>query len=89
MVNSLTGKTINNKISRLTKQVFFNRYANLIKQLPSLCISRTVTGDYSETKRSAHDYQIAKRELFDAFKREDLGSWLKKPLEQDIFSIAK
>lgn len=89
VVNSLTGKTVNNKISRLTKQVFFTRYANLIKQLPNLRIPRNINGDYTETKRTALDYQLAKRELFDAFRREDLGSWLKKPLEQDNFSIAK
>lgn len=89
VVNSLTGKTVNNKISRLTKQVFFNRYANLIKQLPNLRIPRSIAGDYSEMKRSAADYQMAKRELFDAFRREDLGSWLKKPMEQDNFSITK
>lgn len=89
VVNSLTGKTVNNKVSRLTKQVFFMRYANLIKQLPNLRIPRNISGDYSETKQSARDYQIAKRELFDAFRREDLGSWLKKPIEQDNFTLPK
>lgn len=63
------------------------RYANLIKQLPNLRIPRSITGDYSETKQAARDYQIAKRELFDAFRREDLGSWLKKPIEQDNFNL--
>lgn len=89
VVNSLTGKTVNNKVSRLTKQVFFGRYANLIKQLPNLRIPRSITGDYSETKQAAREYQIAKRELFDAFRREDLGSWLKKPIEQDNFNLPK
>lgn len=89
VVNSLTGKTVNNKVSRLTKQIFFGRYANLIKQLPNLRISRSITGDYSETKQAAREYQIAKRELFDAFRREDLGSWLKKPIEQDNFNLPK
>lgn len=84
VVNSLTGKTVNNKISRLTKQVFFVRYANLIKQLR---IPRSIAGDYSEAKQAAREYQIAKRELFDAFRREDLGSWLKKPIEQDNFNL--
>lgn len=87
VVNSLTGKTVNNKVSRLTKQLFFSRYANLIKQLPNLRIPRTITGDYSEVKLTARDYQVAKRELFDAFRREDLGSWLKKPIEQDNFGM--
>lgn len=89
VVNSLTGKTVNNKISRLTKQVFFVRFANLIKQLPNIRIPRTITGDYGETKAMARDYQAAKRELFDAFRREDLGNWLKKPMEQDLFHLPK
>lgn len=65
------------------------RYAALVKQLPNLCIARTITGDYSETKRSVRDYQLAKRELFEAFRREDLGNWLKKPMEQDEFHLPK
>lgn len=89
VVNSLTGKTVQNKISRLTKQMFFMRYGNLIKQLPNLRISRNINGDYSETKAASRDYQTAKRELFDAFRREDLGSWLKKPIEQDNFTMPK
>lgn len=74
-------------MSRLTKQVFFGRYANLIKQLPNLRVPRSICGDYSEMKSMARDYQVAKRELFDAFRREDLGSWLKKPIEQDNFNV--
>lgn len=31
--------------------------------------------------------QIAKAELVSAFKREDLGNWLKKPMEQDQFMV--
>lgn len=31
--------------------------------------------------------QVAKQELFTAFKREDLGHWLKKPIEQNQFSL--
>lgn len=63
------------------------RYSNLIKQLPNLRIPRSINGDYSEAKQAAREYQVAKRELFDAFRREDLGSWLKKPIEQDNFSL--
>ncbi|KAH8235337.1 hypothetical protein KR038_004396 [Drosophila bunnanda] len=33
--------------------------------------------------------QTAKLELFSAFKREDLGSWLKKPIEQDEFGLVE
>lgn len=57
VVNSLTGKTVNGKISRITKQTFFNRYGVLIKKLPNIKI-RNVIGDYSETKASVKDYQV-------------------------------
>ncbi|XP_055841472.1 double-stranded RNA-specific editase Adar isoform X1 [Episyrphus balteatus] len=86
VVNSLTGKTVNNQISRITKQNFFMKYGYLVKNLPGMP-SRKVPFDYGETKSKVKDYQIAKRELFAAFRREDLGNWLKKPIEQDEFAL--
>jgi hypothetical protein len=32
-------------------------------------------------------FQLAKKALFEAFTREDLGLWLKKPIEQDQFPV--
>lgn len=49
--------------------------------------NRRIVCDYGETKLKVEDYQTAKRELFDAFRREDLGNWLKKPIEQDEFCL--
>ncbi|KAM7346458.1 adenosine deaminase acting on RNA isoform 6-T10 [Cochliomyia hominivorax] len=86
VVNSLTGKTVNNQISRITKQMFFRKYGNLVKNLPGLPEKKIQT-DYGQTKAKVKDYQIAKRELFAAFRREDLGNWLKKPQEQDEFAL--
>ncbi|XP_030377950.1 double-stranded RNA-specific editase Adar-like isoform X1 [Scaptodrosophila lebanonensis] len=88
VVNSLTGRTIGNQVSRITKQAFFVKYGFLMKNLPGI-VSRKVTTDYGQTKARVKDYQIAKLELFAAFKREDLGSWLKKPIEQDEFGLAE
>lgn len=59
VVNSLTGKTINGKVSRITKQAFFTKYADLIKRLPNVQ-NRIVRGDYGETKMSVRDYQVSK-----------------------------
>lgn len=87
VVDSSTGKTVYNKVSRLAKRKFFARYANLIKQLPNLRIERTITSDYSGTKQNAHEYQIAKRELCATLRSQCLGSWLKKPIELDKFSL--
>ncbi|KAI8128048.1 Double-stranded RNA-specific editase Adar [Lucilia cuprina] len=81
VVNSLTGKTVNNQISRITKQMFFRKYGSLVKNLPGLPEKKIQT-DYGQTKA-----KIAKRELFAAFRREDLGNWLKKPQEQDEFAL--
>lgn len=58
VVNSLTGKTINGKVSRITKQAFFTKYSDLIKRLPNVQ-NRVVRGDYGETKMSVRDYQVS------------------------------
>lgn len=57
VVNSLTGKTINGKVSRITKQAFFAKYAAIIKRLPNIAV-RSVRGDYGETKLAVKDYQV-------------------------------
>ncbi|XP_017021702.1 double-stranded RNA-specific editase Adar isoform X3 [Drosophila kikkawai] len=88
VVNSLTGRTIGGQVSRITKQAFFVKYGFLMKNLPGIPI-RKVTTDYGQTKANVKDYQTAKLELFSAFKREDLGSWLKKPIEQDEFGLVE
>lgn len=63
IVNSITGKTIDKQISRITKQAFFVKYANLIKALPNICVPRDITGDYSDVKASARNYQVDFNEL--------------------------
>ncbi|XP_052856828.1 double-stranded RNA-specific editase Adar isoform X8 [Drosophila gunungcola] len=88
VVNSLTGRTIGGQVSRITKQAFFVKYGFLMVNLPGILV-RKVTTDYGQTKANVKDYQTAKLELFSAFKREDLGSWLKKPIEQDEFGLAE
>uniref|UniRef100_A0A336KPF9 CSON013385 protein n=2 Tax=Culicoides sonorensis TaxID=179676 RepID=A0A336KPF9_CULSO len=90
VVNAFTGRpeggTSTSKTSRLTKQMFFQRYASLIKILPQV-EKHEVNDDYSDTKAAVKDYQMAKKELFAAFQREDFGTWLKKPMEQDQFVL--
>uniref|UniRef100_A0A182P2A5 A to I editase domain-containing protein n=1 Tax=Anopheles epiroticus TaxID=199890 RepID=A0A182P2A5_9DIPT len=91
IVNSFTGKLVNNntntnKMSRLSKQSFYQRYSTVIASLPGIPL-REVKPTYFETKMSVAEYQQAKRELFAAFSKEDLGEWLKKPIEQDQFTL--
>ncbi|XP_038105545.1 double-stranded RNA-specific editase Adar isoform X5 [Culex quinquefasciatus] len=93
IVNSFTGKLINNntntnKMSRLSKQSFYRRYAAIIERLPEPApVLREVLPTYFETKMAVPEYQQAKKELFAAFAKEDLGDWLKKPIEQDQFTL--
>ncbi|KAL1396111.1 hypothetical protein pipiens_010747 [Culex pipiens pipiens] len=93
IVNSFTGKLINNntntnKMSRLSKQSFYRRYAAIIERLPEPApVLREVLPTYYETKMAVPEYQQAKKELFAAFAKEDLGDWLKKPIEQDQFTL--
>jgi hypothetical protein len=32
-------------------------------------------------------FQLAKHQLKDAFARAQLGAWVKKPMEQDMFEV--
>jgi len=43
---------------------------------------------YSEAKASSEGFQKAKKELFKAFTKAGLGTWVKKPMEQDEFDIS-
>jgi double stranded RNA-specific editase B len=86
IINSFTGKTVCNKYSRLTKQNMFHRFSRIVSQLPNVS-NRSICKDYGDEKGLVYDYQQAKRELIAAFQREELGNWLKKPMEQDQFPL--
>ena len=43
------------------------------------------TVQYDSAKMAAVDFQEAKKQLFEAFKKAELGNWIKKPMEQDEF----
>lgn len=42
---------------------------------------------YSEAKLVAQTYQAVKQQLFKAFQKAGLGTWVKKPPEQDQFLL--
>jgi len=43
---------------------------------------------YSEAKSASNAFQEAKSQLFAAFKKSELGTWVKKPMEQDEFNCS-
>ncbi|XP_037816742.1 double-stranded RNA-specific editase Adar-like [Lucilia sericata] len=81
-----TGRRIYNETSLLSKQAFFYNYNYLLNNLPNVggaCMSN----NYAEAKENARYFQIVKKEMFAAFYRADLGSWVKKPIEQNEFTM--
>ncbi|KAG1671843.1 Double-stranded RNA-specific editase 1 [Nymphon striatum] len=85
IVNTMTGKIDAQTPSRLCKRNFFQRFMNLKEKYPQL---KEISGVYSEAKAAASDYQQAKLQFSKAFMDSSLGNWMKKPLEQDQFSLA-
>ncbi|KAJ9599945.1 hypothetical protein L9F63_009773, partial [Diploptera punctata] len=89
IINSVTGKDDRGVASRLSKQGLFRRFLNLIGRIS------TITGiafnscpqQYSDAKEAVQDYKMAKEQLVLAFHKAELGTWLKKPIEQDQFEL--
>lgn len=86
IVSTISGK-LENKMepSKLCKSAFLRKYHQIAKQLGTTKLNSTV---YANAKESSVNYQIAKRALYDAFKKANLGLWVSKPMEQDLFDIA-
>lgn len=82
IINTSSGKLDSGNSSKLCKLEMFRQFLEVWKmsddhQKPVM---------YSDAKKSATDYQTAKQMLYQAFKNANLGTWIKKPVEQDQFS---
>ncbi|KAK3921835.1 Double-stranded RNA-specific editase 1 [Frankliniella fusca] len=89
IINSVTGKDEHGTASRISKRKLFQRFLQLVGRIPT----RTgITPDncptvYADAKMGVEDYQQAKSQLMKAFLKSNLGTWLKKPIEQDQFEL--
>merc|ERR1711894_683543 len=54
-----------------------NKRKELCSELSQYCVA----------KQAASKFQANKMVLFEAFKKEQLGTWVKKPMEQDEFML--
>ena len=87
----MKGKAQDTQIpSRLCKYAMFQRWnklasSDVIKRIES--IPSHVPDLYSEAKQGSKKFQEAKKALFKAFSKAELGDWIKKPMEQDEFEI--
>ncbi|XP_063067773.1 double-stranded RNA-specific editase 1-like [Engraulis encrasicolus] len=88
VINATTGKDDLGRPSRLCKHALYARWVRLHSKLsPTLLIQGSRPSSYHEAKQAASDYHEAKQALFKAFSKAGLGAWVKKPIEQDQFSL--
>ncbi|NWZ61130.1 RED2 editase, partial [Acrocephalus arundinaceus] len=88
VLNATTGKRSCGGPSRLCKHMFFTRWARLHGELSTRVPSHgEMPSVYSEAKLVAQTYQSVKQQLFKAFQKAGLGTWVKKPPEQDQFLL--
>ncbi|XP_023716854.1 double-stranded RNA-specific editase Adar isoform X3 [Cryptotermes secundus] len=89
IINSVTGKDDQGVASRLSKQGLFRRFLNLMGRIGSITglTFKSCPRQYSDAKEAVQDYKMAKEQLVLAFHKAELGTWLKKPIEQDQFEL--
>ncbi|XP_031414290.1 double-stranded RNA-specific editase 1 isoform X2 [Clupea harengus] len=88
VINATTGKDDLGRPSRLCKHAFYSRWVRLHTKLaPSLRIKGPKPSSYHDAKQAAEEYHTAKQTLFKSFQKGALGAWVKKPSEQDQFSL--
>ncbi|XP_007946306.1 double-stranded RNA-specific editase B2 [Orycteropus afer afer] len=88
IINATTGKRECGSSSRLCKHVFSARWARLYGKLSTRIPSHgDIPSMYCEAKLGAYTYQSVKQQLFKAFQKAGLGTWVRKPPEQDQFRL--
>ncbi|XP_019354167.1 double-stranded RNA-specific editase B2 [Alligator mississippiensis] len=88
VINATTGKRNCGSSSRLCKRMFYARWSKLYGKLSTRVPSHgDMPSVYSEAKLVPQTYQAVKQQLFKAFQKAGLGTWVKKPPEQDQFLL--
>ncbi|KAJ8351657.1 hypothetical protein SKAU_G00231330 [Synaphobranchus kaupii] len=88
VINATTGKDDAGRPSRLCKHALYSHWIRLHSKLSStLRIQVSKPGSYHEAKQAALEYHSAKHTLIKVFHEAGLGAWVKKPIEQDQFSL--
>ncbi|KAG2458472.1 RED2 editase, partial [Polypterus senegalus] len=74
--------------SRLCKHILFSRWAKLYQKLSMQVPNRGETPlMYCEAKLAAQTYQTVKQQFFRSLQDAGLGTWMKKPPEQEQFHL--
>ncbi|XP_073533748.1 double-stranded RNA-specific editase B2 isoform X1 [Phyllobates terribilis] len=87
-INATTGKRSCGGPSRLCKHLLYVRWSRLYEKLSSRGPSQEeMPSVYSEAKMVNPTYQCVKQQLFKVIQKSGLGTWVKKPPEQDQFLL--
>lgn len=86
VVATMQGKTEQGSPSRLCKYEMFKLYSSVWKAVKGGG-DNPMTVVYNEAKKGALLYLMAKDALFKSFDKAGLGTWMTKPLEQDLFQL--
>ncbi|CAH1127042.1 unnamed protein product [Ceutorhynchus assimilis] len=74
-------------MSLVCKHQLAKRFLEVAGKLSSISTDKLVLTSYAEAKESVKTYVSAREALYEAFKKAQLGSWVMKPLEQDLFEF--
>ncbi|XP_066156487.1 double-stranded RNA-specific editase Adar isoform X4 [Euwallacea fornicatus] len=74
-------------ISLMCKQKLAQKFYRLEGKLSTISDEKIATTTYADAKESVKTYVAARQTLYEAFKKAQLGSWVMKPLEQDLFEF--
>uniref|UniRef100_A0A8B9KEW9 A to I editase domain-containing protein n=1 Tax=Astyanax mexicanus TaxID=7994 RepID=A0A8B9KEW9_ASTMX len=90
VINASTGKRRDcGAPSRLCKHALFTRWTRLYRKLVACAPgSRDASLMYCEAKQAAGTYQTAKEHWVRALQDNGLGTWVRKPPEQEQFLLA-
>uniref|UniRef100_A0A673AV21 Adenosine deaminase RNA specific B2 (inactive) n=1 Tax=Sphaeramia orbicularis TaxID=375764 RepID=A0A673AV21_9TELE len=91
VVNTATGRRRDSGTpSRLCKHTLFTRWNRLNRKVRSdLCYLQPLSFlMYSEAKMAARPYQTVKQQWFRSLQETGLGTWVKKPPEQEQFLLS-
>uniref|UniRef100_A0A673ASB3 Adenosine deaminase RNA specific B2 (inactive) n=1 Tax=Sphaeramia orbicularis TaxID=375764 RepID=A0A673ASB3_9TELE len=89
VVNTATGRRRDSGTpSRLCKHTLFTRWNRLNRKVSMSCRTRGGRLMYSEAKMAARPYQTVKQQWFRSLQETGLGTWVKKPPEQEQFLLS-
>uniref|UniRef100_A0A672IQU5 Double-stranded RNA-specific editase B2-like n=1 Tax=Salarias fasciatus TaxID=181472 RepID=A0A672IQU5_SALFA len=89
VVNTATGRRRDSGTpSRLCKHALFTRWNRLHRKVSSAAGFGRARIMYCEAKMAARPYQTAKQQWFKSLQETGLGTWVKKPPEQEQFLLS-